>query len=65
MKKYTDKELLDFLQAKNDEATYTGLCMFRISDTGRGWRLHESTWPDAKKSVREAIADALVKAEKE
>jgi len=59
MKKYTDKELLDFLQKKNDEATYTGKCLFRMSITGRGWRLHETSQPGAKKSVREAIAGGI------
>lgn len=61
MKKYTDKELLDFLQRKNDEAAYTGKCLFRISATGRGWRLYETSRPGAKKSVRETISDAIDK----
>ena len=57
--KHTDKQLLDFLQAKNDEARYTGKCVFRMSTSGRGWRLHESSKKAAKKSVRETIGDAI------
>jgi len=59
--KYTDTQLLDFLQQKNDEATYTGKCLFRISDRGKGWRLYETSRPRAKKSVREVIAIAINK----
>lgn len=59
--KYTDKQLLDFLQAKNDEATYTGKCLFRMSTRGRGWRLHETKRVGAKRFVREVIADAIDK----
>lgn len=62
--KYTDTQLLDFLQAKNDEATYTGKCLFRMSSRRKGWRLHETSRKRAKKSVRKAIADALAKAER-
>lgn len=57
--KHTDKQLLDFLETKNDEKAYGGLCIFRNSDYGRGWRLHETKRVGAKRSVREAIADAL------
>ncbi len=52
----TDKELLDFLDSLNAEANYTGKCTLRMSTTGRGWRLHETS--DEQKSqptVREAI----------
>ena len=59
MKKYTDKELLDFLQAKNEEATHTGRCLFRMSSFGQGWRLHETSRKRARKSVRKAIGDAI------
>ena len=54
----TDTELLDVLQKLNDEAVYTGECVLRISETGRGWRLHATGDTDGnppKKSVREAI----------
>ena len=63
--KHTDKELLDFLQKKNDERANGGLCLFRISDYGRGWRLHETKKVGAKRNVREAIADAIEKEKKE
>ncbi len=56
----TDTELLDVLQKLNDKAEYTGLCILRISMTGRGWRLHETSeeeFVSPKKSVREAIED--------
>ena len=64
MKKYTDKQLLDFLQKKNDEATYTGKCLFRMSARRKGWRLHETSRKRARKSVRKAIVDALDKEKK-
>ena len=56
----TDTELLDVLQALNDKADYTGKCILRISTTGRGWRLHETSEEDfvaPQKSVRQAIED--------
>ena len=59
--KYTDTQLLDFLQQKNDAATYTGKCLFRMSGRGKGWRFYETSRPRAKKSVREAITNALDK----
>ena len=58
-KKYTDKELLDFLQELNDKQDYTGKCVLRGSITGRGWRLHETSLDNAKKDVREAIIDYM------
>lgn len=61
MKEYTDKELLDFLQKKNDEGAHTGKCLFRMSVRGRGWRLHETSQTGAKRFVREMIADAIDK----
>ena len=53
----TDKELLDFLEELNNENKYTGYCILRMSGTGRGWRLHETSLDDdgAVSSVREAI----------
>ncbi len=63
MKKYTDKELLDFLQSKNEEKNYTGRCICRMSSTNRGWRLHETSGMGAKESVRVAIIDAIKREE--
>lgn len=57
----SDKELLDFLQKKNNESSYTGLCIFRMSSTGRGWRLHETSTQGASISVRKAISIAMKK----
>jgi len=59
--KFTDTELLDFLQAQNDRATHTGKVIFRWSRKGFGWRLYETSRPGAKRDVREAIADAIGK----
>jgi hypothetical protein len=58
---FTDKELLDFLQAQNDKEIYTGKVIFRWSRENHGWRLHETSREGAKKDVREAIADAMRK----
>lgn len=59
--KFTDKELLDFLQAQTDKKTYTGKVVFRWSRRKHGWRLQETHRMGAKKDVREAIADAMKK----
>ena len=55
MTEYTDTELLDFLQSLNDKKFYTGKCVLRPSSTGRGWRLHETSLPNAVSDVRKAI----------
>ena len=52
----TDKELLDFLDGLNAEANYTGKCVLRMSTTGRGWRLHETSEEQSSRlTAREAI----------
>ena len=54
-----DAELLDFLQS-----TTTGYgfgWILRKSETGRGMRLHETEIDGAKKTVREAISEAMNK----
>jgi hypothetical protein len=56
---FTDKELLDFLQAQNDKEIYTGKVIFRWSREKHGWRLQETSRTGGKKDVREAIADAM------
>ena len=53
----TNAEMLDWLD--NQTGGYTGRVIFRFSGTGRGWRLHESSKPNAQLTVREAIADAM------
>lgn len=61
----TDTELLNWLEAQNAKALYTGKCLFRWSTTGRGWRLQETTGGfgvsqnDAFPTVREAVAHAM------
>ena len=58
---FTDKELLDFLQAQNDKEVYTGKVIFRWSQQKHGWRLQETSRMGARKDVREAIVDAIRK----
>jgi len=55
----TDTKLLDWLEKQNAKSRYTGRCVFRMSTTGRGWRLHETSLPDAVPSVRQAIRNAM------
>ncbi|KKK70164.1 hypothetical protein LCGC14_2926720 [marine sediment metagenome] len=55
----TDTELLDALQKLNDECMYTGKCILRVSDTERGWRLHETSGNGAQNSVRDAIENFI------
>lgn len=50
-----DTELLDFLEELNKHKRYTGKCILRMSETGRGWRLHETDLEGASDTVREAI----------
>ncbi len=57
----TDTERLDFLQMLTDRTAYSGAVVCRESTTGRGWRLHESTHPEACSSVREAIDRMITK----
>lgn len=52
MKKLSDKERLDLLD--NMTGRYTGQIVLRMSTTGRGWRLHESSQKGYSK-VRDAI----------
>jgi len=57
----TDKERLDFLQKLTDQKSYTGKVILRSSTTGRGWRLHETSWKGAVFSVREAIDNFMAR----
>ena len=57
----TDTELLDALQELNNRKLYTGKCVLRISDDGRGWRLHETTRPFARRNVRNAIEEFVIR----
>jgi hypothetical protein len=51
----TDTERLNFLQYLTDQQKYTGKVILRDSTTGRGWRLHETSWEGSVSNVREAI----------
>lgn len=59
--KYTDKEMLDFLQEQLEKSSYTGMCIFRQSTTGRGWRLHETSMTGSISDVRQAIREGMDK----
>lgn len=56
-KEITDKERLDWLQART--TGYGNGWLARYSSTGRGFRIHETTFPGASRDVREAIDKAM------
>lgn len=60
VKKFTDTELISFLEEENDKCRHTGNCIFRLSGTRRGWRLHETSKPQGCPTVREAITQAVL-----
>ena len=55
----TDEDRLDFLQVLLDQGAYTGTAILRISKTGRGFRLHESSKSQAVPDIRKAIDDFI------
>ena len=55
----TDKERINFLEGLLEKTEYTGKAILRKSTTGRGWRLHETSWAAASNTVRGAIDDAI------
>ena len=59
MAEITDKDRLDFLQKLNNRRKYTGSCCLRDSATGRGWRLHETRWPEESAAVFTSVRDAI------
>ena len=59
MEKMTDTEMIDFLEKLNQKGDYTGVCVLRMSNTSRGWRLHETSGSPSHKSVRVAIIDYM------
>ena len=59
MRKFTDTELLNYLQQETEKEDYTGRVICRHSTTGRGWRLHESSWSGSVTNVREAISNFI------
>ena len=56
---HTDTELIDYLQKLTDRKHYTGKVILRESQSGRGWRLHETSRPEAVSNVRKAISQML------
>ena len=59
MKDFTDTELLDYLQQETEKEDYTGRVICGNSTSGRGWRLHETSWRGSCTSVREAISNFI------
>lgn len=55
-----DTQRLNWLEQQNAINTYTGRCLFRMSTTGRGWRLMETSQQGASRTVREAIDQAML-----
>jgi len=64
-KPITDKGRLDYLQKLTDQNYYTGQVVLRMSVTGRGWRLHETSDANAFSSVRDAIDNFIEKEKRE
>jgi hypothetical protein len=60
----SDTEMLDFLQELTDRKQYTGRVLLREADTGRGWRLHETSREGSFETVRAAIASFMHEARK-
>lgn len=56
----SDTELLDFLERQSRDGDRW---LARWSTTGRGYRLHTSTRPEAVPTVREALCLAMVRDE--
>jgi len=57
--RYTDREILDYLQERLERAPYTGRCVLRESSTGRGFRLMETSRDGAFNDVREAVMHVM------
>lgn len=57
--RFTDKERIEFLEDANAKALCAGKCIFRYSDKGHGFRLHESRREGACGTVREAIDEGM------
>lgn len=55
----TDTERIDFLEALNAKAEYTGRCALRKSTTGRGWRLHEIGGFDVPCETFDTVREAI------
>ena len=55
----TDKEMLDWLQDQLEQRSYTGMVAYRMSENGRGIRLHETSAELSFTDIRICIADAM------
>lgn len=54
-----DTHMVNFLERLNAEKKYSGRCILRMSKSGRGWRLHETSAKGGRDSVRDAIIDVM------
>jgi len=60
MNMISDTEMLNWLEDQLQKSKYTGKCLFRWSNNGRGFRLHETSLAGAVGTVRKAIEDAML-----
>lgn len=59
-----DTDLINYLEKLHADNKYSDVVVLRLSETGRGWRLHSSSLSRIPplgrgKTVREAILDAM------
>ena len=59
MKMPTDTERINFMEKLTSFKNYPGKVILRMSTTGRGWRLHETSRKQSSTSVRDAIDKAI------
>jgi len=57
LKKVSDTDLINWLQKQTTGYGKGWIC--RMSTTGRGWRLHETSQEGASSTIREAIKEAI------
>jgi len=55
----TDTQRLNWMQHQLEKCRYTGKMVCRLSTTGRGIRLHETSMPGGQLNARDAIDDAM------
>lgn len=55
----SDTEMLNWLEAQLKKGEYAGKCLFRWSNNGRGFCLHETSLDGAFDTVREAIENGM------
>lgn len=56
---YTDTQLLDYLQELLEDGGYSNRCVLRLSESGRGFRLHETSRDNGVRDVRQAIINFM------